>query len=176
MYRCNTPQLENAAASRTATVAKTGRLAFYYNKTIHMKLSAWPVLLLLFVSCDRKSRVPDDDRHQEGLIISEKQYQAAATRNYTISDARIGGDSLFITFGSGGCSGSNWKTAIIDAARVAESNPVQRYLKLRLVNNELCAAYFSKQVAVNIRSLRVNGTGTVSFNLNGWNQPLLYQY
>ncbi|MCD2424058.1 hypothetical protein LQ567_14865 [Niabella pedocola] len=140
-----------------------------------------PIVLLLLplifvAACNRKTSVPTDDGMQKDLVISEQQYQATITNNYNISKVNILGDSLFITFGASGCSGSSWETSIIDADRVAESNPVQRYLKLRLVNNELCAAAFSRKIAVNIRPLRVTGADKVSFNLNGWSQPLLYQY
>lgn len=139
------------------------------------------ILLLLLpmaflTACKRNTSVADGHDNQEGLVVSEKQYQAAVTDNYTISKAVIEGDSLFITFGAGGCNSDRWKTSLIDAGRVAESNPVQRYLKLRLVNPEACAAYFSKKTAINIRPLRVAGTTTVSFNLAKWNQSLLYAY
>ncbi|MCF3110933.1 hypothetical protein LL912_19260 [Niabella sp. CC-SYL272] len=139
-----------------------------------------PIMLLLlplvFVGCNRKTSVPVGDSVQKELVISEQQYQATVTNNYHISNATIAGDSLFVTFGASGCSGGSWETSIVDADRVAESHPVQRYLKLRLINNELCAAAFSRKIAVNIRPLRVTGTSKVAFNLNGWNQPLLYQY
>ncbi|MBO9591531.1 MAG: hypothetical protein J7599_01395 [Niabella sp.] len=140
-----------------------------------------PIVLLLLplmvvAACNRKTALPADDSLQKELVISEQQYQATITNNYNISKAGILGDSLFITFGASGCSGGTWETSIIDADRVAESYPVQRYLKLRLVNNELCAAAFSKKISVNIRPLRVAGAHKVSFNLNGWSQPLLYQY
>ncbi|SDC80775.1 hypothetical protein [Niabella drilacis] len=145
-------------------------------KTISMK----PVILLLaiacLISCDRKSPVSDDGYNKEGLIVSEKKYQAVTTNNYTISNATIEGDSLFISFSASGCSGISWETAVVDAGRIAESNPVQRYIKLSLSNKELCAAVFSKKAGANIRSLRMPGSNTISFNLAGWNQPLLYHY
>lgn len=131
--------------------------------------------LIAILACNRKSSatVPGD---QEGLIISGKLYQKTLTNNYTISNALIKDDSLFITFGAGGCSSDSWKTSVVDAGMIAESHPVQRYLRLGLTNNERCAAFFSKKIAVNIRPLRVGGTNTVVLNLNEWEQQLVYRY
>lgn len=112
----------------------------------------------------------------KAAIIDKGIYAGLAATNYAITNAAINGDCLAITVSSSGCDGRSWVLDLIDSEAVYESNPPQRMLKLRLVNNEVCAAVFSRTVSFDIRSLRVSMSNSVLLTLAGYNQSLVYNY
>lgn len=113
---------------------------------------------------------------QKTAVIDKHLYNNTSTNNYLISNAVINGDCLQLTYGSSGCSGNTWVADLIDASEVAETNPPQRHIKLKLTNTELCAAVFSKTATFDLTPLRVLGSNSVSLVLTGYSGALIYNY
>lgn len=132
------------------------------------------VLLLLTVSnisCNENNKF--DSLQNESVISNQNKYKQTSTKNYTITDVELNGDLLSVKISSSGCNAGSWKTVLVDANQILESDPVQRNIKLSLENNEACLAVFEKNFTFNIKSLKENYT-KVTLNLEGWNSQIIY--
>lgn len=134
------------------------------------------VAILLLSACTKKNNAVDNPSCGKAVIIDQNSYTKTDTTNYIITNATINGNCLEISFGSSGCSGNTWITELVDADAVLESNPVQRKIKLKLTNNELCAAAFKKTVSFDISKLKVSGTKKIILGLAGHSDPLIYNF
>lgn len=142
------------------------------------KLSAFLALAIL-ASCAKsgnKTQLLAASVCDKTVIIDKTIYNGLGAPNYVINQAVINGDCLSVTYSASGCDGRTWEVDLIDSETVNKTTPPQRQLKLRLVNNELCMAYFTKTVSFDITSLRESGSNSVALTLTGYTQPLVYQY
>ncbi|SDX36738.1 hypothetical protein SAMN05444411_10516 [Lutibacter oricola] len=92
-----------------------------------------------------------------------------------INSASIDDDCLKINYSSSGCSGDSWEVKLIDAGVIMESFPPQRNIKLSLKNEEICEAYFTKEISFDIDKLQVDGE-VVLLNLEGFDTQIRYEY
>jgi len=131
---------------------------------------------MILVACDEND---DGDKNlvdcNKIAIISSEQYEGAANDALTINSLEIINDSLKINFGASGCSGDSWVLKLIDSEDIIEVFPPQRNLRLSLKNEELCDAYFSKELSFCIFNLKVDGDQVV-LNLTNSNKSILYKY
>lgn len=130
---------------------------------------------MILAGCSKNPSVPGGNC-EKAVTIEQALYEAASISNYMLTDAVINGDCLELKFGSSGCDGSNWVITLVDAGVVVETNPVQRFLKLVLTNNELCDAVIAKTVSFDITPLRINNSNSILIVLAGLNKTLLYTY
>lgn len=107
------------------------------------------------------------------VIIDKTLFKAVNTQYYQITDAKIDGNFLTITISSGGCSGDSWIVNLVDSGDIAKSNPVQRFAKIQLINQEACLAQITKSFTFDITKLKAN-YNTLILNINKWNTPLKY--
>ena len=114
----------------------------------------------------------DDD--QSDLIVNQSIYRQTQTDHYTIEEAVIEGDNLTVTIQSSGCDGGSWQIRLVDSGGIAESYPVQRYIKIILENEELCDAIVTQTKTFDITSLQVEDQ--LYFNLEGWADQLHYDF
>ena len=133
------------------------------------------IVMLFAISCIKSQQQPNLYPNNV-TIVNEEQYIKTKTDNYSITHAQIQGDSLTITIGASGCSGETWVAGLVASSSVAESYPVQRYIRLSLDNKELCLAVFNRKFSFDLKPLQVNGENKISFNLDKWSQPLIYNY
>jgi hypothetical protein len=133
------------------------------------------VLPFLFVlgSCNRYD--PDPPSCDYNVMVDEALYKNGTSSQFTLSDVKIVEDCLTLTVTSSGCSGDSWKFKLVDSGAIAESYPVQRYMRFLLTNNELCDAVITKKVSFNLTSIRV-GVDKVIIHLKDWDESLLYTY
>lgn len=143
-----------------------------------MNLLKLNILLLLFISCLTACSNDDDESPStscdQTTLISSDEYENAPSGFHTIDDVSIDGECMHITFGAGGCSGDTWEYKLIDSGAVAESFPVQRYLRLSLKNEEICSAYFTKTVSFDISALK-EGEEKVLFNIQNYDSQVLFE-
>ncbi len=133
------------------------------------------LLSAITVSCITKmEEVPDSDN--KTVVLDNILYTKAITNNYTIKSAAVVGDSLVVEVTSSGCSGSSWVFKAFDSEVIAESYPIQRYMRISLDNKELCLAVITKRVSFNLKPVRTTGYKIISINLDKWNPQLLYNY
>jgi hypothetical protein len=141
-----------------------------------MRLKAIIVILVTLMLACSKKQTKDNGPCGETPVIDQTAYMNTSTANYTITNAVVNGDCLEVTFGASGCSGSSWTVELVDSEAILDSNPVQRLIKLSLINNELCTAIFTKTVSFDITGLQVSGSRSVRLTLSGYNGGLLYHY
>jgi len=111
----------------------------------------------------------------DSIIISQALFANESADNFTIKNAFIIGDSLYVDITSGGCSGRSWVIRVVDAGVVAESYPVQRFIKIFLENKELCKALITKRFAIDLTPIKLFGEDKISINLHRWRGVLLYE-
>jgi len=129
---------------------------------------------LTLTFCDKETECPLPVCDQS-VIVDEEQYANAPDDLLTVTSIELDHDCLKITFGSSGCSGSSWEVKLIDSGDIQYSDPPQRNLRLSLKNQELCDAYFAKEITFDISELRVNGD-KVLLNLTNSGDQILYDY
>jgi hypothetical protein len=143
-------------------------------KRLHSFLSLI-IFSIIFVSCITKMEdVPDTN--VKSVILDNVQYTNTSTINYTLKSATVVGDSLVLEVTSSGCSGNSWVVKAYDAEVIAESNPIQRYIRISLENKELCLAVITKRVSFDLKPIRTAGYKIVVLNLDKWSTLLLYNY
>ncbi len=109
-------------------------------------------------------------------IVSEDMYTNGPNAFHMIESVELKNHCLYISYSSSGCSGVSWEVQLVDEGVVMESFPVQKNIRIALTNNEACQAVFQKDVWVNISPLQVNGESKINFNLEGWDEQILYEY
>lgn len=109
------------------------------------------------------------------VIIDNVAYDSLNTETYSITAVEVYGDCLYITINSNGCDSNNWDANLIDWGAVAESSPEQRYVKLELINDEICAANFYRTFIFNMTPIQTSNN-EILINLEGWDDFIYYQY
>ena len=109
-------------------------------------------------------------------IISSEDFSAVSTSNYAITKVEIIDDCIEITFGSSGCGTELWEEHLFSVDSFYTIFPLQRDLKMKLINEELCEAYFIKTVSFDLTPLQIDGQNIVPLNIYGWNEQVSYEY
>lgn len=131
------------------------------------------LILLVLIACkDEENECP---ACQQEVIISNELYQNAPDDHLQIMEAAIIGNCLHITFASSGCSGDSWEIKLLDQGAIMKSDPPQRNLRLSLKNEELCDAWFTRDISFDISALQVDGN-RVLLNITNSGEQLLYEY
>lgn len=81
-----------------------------------------------------------------------------------------------ISFGASGCDGKSWQIELLDSGGVADALPQVRYIKLALVNNELCAAAIGRTISFDLHPLRISGVNKIRFVLADYDKSMIYEY
>jgi hypothetical protein len=111
------------------------------------------------------------------VVIDERLYKNLQSAHFEFVNAEIFNDCLNVEIGASGCDGNTWVFALVDSGAIAESLPEQRYLKLQLVNNELCDAFFKRTVSFDLKPLQIdNSVNEVILHIDGFDDPLHYKY
>lgn len=109
------------------------------------------------------------------VLIDSELYRVGSDSPLVINNLELKDNCLKVNYSSGGCNGDTWEIQLIDSGGVSKSNPVQRYLKLSLKNEEECEAYITKEISFDISNLKDNGESSV-LNIEKWNTPIVYKY
>jgi len=143
-----------------------------------MKKSIFVFSLILtsLLSCSES----DDNPYQNSTcdqitIVDNSRYKSNQSEGFLIRSVQLTGDCLEIEIESSGCNGDTWKVELIDAGRVAESNPEQRDLRVLLEYEEFCNAIVFKTYTFDLRSIRTRNN-VVLLNLNLWDEQIRYEY
>lgn len=133
-------------------------------------------ILTSLLSCSESDDNPYEDSVCDQITkVDNSRYKSNQSEEFSFRSVQIIGDCLEVEMESGGCSGDTWKVELIDADRVAESNPEQRDLKLFLANEELCNAIVLKTYTFDLRPIRTRNN-IVLLNLELWDEPIRYEY
>ncbi|MBY5958532.1 hypothetical protein KUV50_10340 [Membranicola marinus] len=108
-------------------------------------------------------------------ILSEEEFKNAPADHLTILASEIDEDCLWIKFGSSGCSGETWELKLVGSEKEYLSIPPQRDVRLSLKNEEMCEAYFVKEMTFDLKTLRSSGEKMI-LNLLNADTSLLYEF
>jgi len=149
-----------------------------YLKSNIMKNSifAFCLILISLLSCSESDDNPYENSVCDQITtVDNSRYKNNQSEGFLIRSAQIIGDCLEVEIESGGCSGNTWKVELIDAGRIAESNPEQRDLKAVLENEEVCNAIVFKTYTFDLRPVRTTNN-IVLLNLDLWDEQIRYEY
>lgn len=135
------------------------------------------VLCFMNMTCDADDDVDlSSDICDQITVVSNAQFDNLVSDNFTFGNVEITKDCLTIEISSSGCSGDSWEFNLIDSGVVAESSPEQRYLKLKLINNEACLAVFERTISFDLTPLQVNDSNLIILHVDGVEISLEYSY
>ena len=149
----------------------------FYLKEGQLILSNKPELdgpILTFIK--KSAFVEKTDTCSVKAIESENIYANGPAAQHFIESVKLTNDCLYISYTSSGCSGDSWEVQLVDEGVVMESLPVQKNIRLSLTNEEDCQAVFKKELWVDLSPLQVSSESKINFNLEGWNDQILYEY
>ena len=109
-------------------------------------------------------------------IILEEGFNEINTSNYSITEIELIDDCLEITFGSSGCGTDLWEENLYSTDAFYNIFPLQREVKMELINNEACLAVFQKTVSFDLTPFQIDGQSDLPLNINGWNEQITYEY
>lgn len=109
-------------------------------------------------------------------IISSQDFSTVSTSNYAITKVEINEDCIEITFGSSGCGTELWEEHLFSVDSFYTIFPLQRDLKMELINEDLCDANFIKTVSFDLIPLQLEGQDLLPLNIYGWNEQVIYEY
>lgn len=131
-------------------------------------------ILTVLLGCSKGNNENRDCDKQ--IIVSKSSYDEAPNDPLTINSATLEGDCLTISFSAGGCDGNSWKVELIDSGDIAESLPVQRFIRLSLDDQEACKALITQEVQYDISNIKLSGEGEININLLNDNSIINYKY
>lgn len=123
----------------------------------------------------------DDDELPNGpcrqsAFIDDDLFDNGESSSFQPTEMTVDGDCLSLTFGASGCSGDSWTFELVGRSDMAESLPPQRSIRFLLDNEELCRAFLTRTVQLEIVDLRAPGESSILLNLVGSNLTVLYDY
>lgn len=130
---------------------------------IALSLNACEKNDLVSLECDKK------------VIVNDYQYLNAPSDPVTILESEINGDCLKIKFGASGCNGDNWKVKLVASESVIKTLPPKREVRLSMENEEMCQAYFVKEMTFDVKDLRSSEDKTFLIMVNA-DTTLLYDF
>ncbi|MEP0368093.1 MAG: hypothetical protein ABJN36_19650 [Cyclobacteriaceae bacterium] len=106
--------------------------------------------------------------------IDEDSYDNAVSHPIEITDAYMEDDCLTVVFDFTGC-GESLELKLYDQGVVAESFPVQRNIRVVLGDaSGNCTTSYTKSPSFNMEDTRTQFFGPIAFNLEGWDEPIIY--
>ncbi len=134
------------------------------------------VICSVNMTCEEEEDLYNDELCDKMTLVDENVFTNLESDHFNLINAEIINNCINITVGASGCDGSSWVFNLIDSGAVAESSPEQRYLKLQLLNDELCDAYFEKTISFNLTPLQISGSHEIILHLEGLDTSLNYKY
>lgn len=134
------------------------------------------LIILILLSCSES----DDNPHEESLcdeitIVDHDRYNNTESKGFLIKSVELTGDCLEVKIESAGCDSDSWEVDLIDSSGIAESLPVQRFLRISLDNTGDCLAMVIKTYTFDLRPIRT-GDDVVLLNLALWEELIPYEY
>jgi hypothetical protein len=135
------------------------------------------LFLVVFSSCsgdDEITSLSNCDSISE--IIAENDFNTIDTTNYSISSVNLNGDCLEITLSASGCDSSLWVMQLYSKNASNNLLPLQRDVKIKLINNQLCQAVFQSTISFDLVPLRIQGQNSILLNIDDWDMQVVYNY
>ncbi len=123
-------------------------------------------LLLIFSNCNNSVDSSQNSCEQK-IIVDNELYANAPNDSFVFRNVEIYGDCLSITIEYGGGCGKV-EIKLIDSGVIAESNPVQRNVRVSFKDEDSCKALITKKVSFDLTPIRVVGDNKVFLNISNW--------
>jgi|TARA_B110000977_G_scaffold141435_1_gene179460 hypothetical protein len=135
-----------------------------------------PIILILCCNPeDDNSTIENNCDYTSGIIL-EDDFNAINNSNYAINEVELNDDCLEITFSSSGCGTYLWEENLYSVDVFYSIFPLQRAVKMELINEELCLAVFQKTVSFDLTHFQIDGQSELPLNITGWNEQITYGY
>ena len=135
-----------------------------------------PIILILSCNSENDNSTIENNCDFTSEIILEEDFNAINTSNYGIIEVELNGDCMGITFGSSGCGTDLWEENLYSTDAFYNVFPLQRDVKMELINDEACLAFFQKTVSFDLTPFQIDGQSDLPLNINGWNEQITYEY
>lgn len=145
-------------------------------KNLKKIFALFGIIGMIFISCSDDDSTTNETCDSNSEVIAETIFKDITTINYTISDVNLSGDCLQITIGSSGCNADQWQMNLYSTDSFYTINPLQRAVKLKLINNQECLAVFQKTKSFDLTPFQIKGQNQISLNIEGWNKTIMYKY
>ena len=135
------------------------------------------LVLVVFSSCsndDDTTNLPNCDSISE--VIPENDFNDIEIISYSITSVNLNGNCLEVTISSSGCDATLWEMELFSTNAFYNVYPLQRAVKVRLTNNQLCHAVFQKTKSFELTPFRIEGQNSIPINIVGWNEQIIYEY
>jgi hypothetical protein len=129
----------------------------------------------LLVSCSDDDN-PSIDCDSTSEVISEETFDSIDTSNYVISDVQLNGNCLEVTIGSSGCDPDLWEMNLYSTNAFYAIYPIQRAVKIELINYQECLAVFEKTISFDLIPFQLEIKNELPLNIEGWNEQIVYEY
>lgn len=110
------------------------------------------------------------------LVLSNTDYLNKASDPFEILDLVIIDSCLHATIAASGCDGSSWEVEMFDSEEIAESFPVQRFLRIVLDDDEECEAVIQMEYSFNLNNIKVGEEDMILLNVDDWTPKLKFEY
>lgn len=133
----------------------------------------------VFISCSK-----DDDNNNlnkatcnsVAKIVTEEEFKKIVTTNYVVSGVKLNDDCLEITVSSSGCDSEPWEMSLYSVNAFYTIYPLQRAVKIELINNQGCLAVFQKTISFDLTPFQISEQNEVPLNIEGWSEQIIYEY
>jgi hypothetical protein len=139
-------------------------------------IALFGIIGIIFISCSDDDNATNKTCDSNSEVIAETIFNDINTSNYTITDVNLNGDCLEITISSSGCDAEQWQMNLYSTNAFYEVYPLQRAVKVKLINNQLCLAVFQKTKSFDLIPFQIKGQNQISLNIEGWNEQIIYEY
>lgn len=109
-------------------------------------------------------------------ILEEEEFNAIETANYTIIAVQLNDDCLEIRFGASGCDPEPWEMYLYSTDAFYTVFPLQRAVKMELINNQACAASFEVDISFDLTAFQIEGQNEIPLQIEGWDEQVMYEY
>jgi hypothetical protein len=145
------------------------------------KLLPFVLLLCFGFACnkDDTSCSCDDPAPCDAFaVLDNSAYQNGPDDPYFLREASVEGDCLYLRFQyGGGCKEVDFE--LVSAFQLGETDPLTRFVRLALDDDDNCEALITEEVTFNLKPLRVEGENELRVllsNPEGEDVPLVYSY
>jgi hypothetical protein len=135
-----------------------------------------PIILILSCNSENDNSTIENNCDFTSEIILEEDFNAIYTSNYGIIEVELNGDCLEMRFGASGCGTDLWEENLYSTDAFYNVFPLQRDVKMELINDEACLAFFQKTVSFDLTPFQIDGQSDLPLNINGWNEQITYEY
>jgi len=136
------------------------------------------IILLCFTNtqCDEDDDFTNILVCSEFVIVDDDIFNEDASDAFVIESVIVEEDCIIIMISASGCDSNSWDFDLIASTEVAESNQIQRFIKLKFINPEACLAYFTKEFSFNLTSVQIDNENQIRLNLQNYEGEIVYSY